>query len=81
MSYETAIICEATPVVSEDTWMVEDCTGYFDLQPTGNGKTGRLMESIDDQYGWEHVVFLTADELRGLAKVALNIANTLESEE
>ena len=66
----------AEPIVSEDTWTVEDCTieGYnagFDLRPTGG---------FDDEYGRVYGVFLTADELRGLAKVALNIADSLESE-
>lgn len=82
---EAEIIREATPVVSEDTWTVEDCTieGYnagFDLRPTGNGKTAWLTGGFDDEYGRVYGVFLTADELRGLAKVALNIADSLESE-
>ena len=75
----------AEPIVSEDTWTVEDCTieGYnagFDLRPTGIGKTAWLTGGFDDEYGRVYGVFLTADELRGLAKVALNIADSLESE-
>ena len=75
----------AEPIVSEDTWTVEDCTieGYnagFDLRPTGNGKTAWLTGGFDDEYGRVYGVFLTAVELRGLAKVALNIADSLESE-
>lgn len=77
---EAEIIREATPVVSEDTWTVEDCAGCFDLRPTGNGKTAWLTGGFDDEYGRVYGVFLTADELRGLAKVALNIADSLESE-
>ena len=70
----------AEPIVSEDTWTVEDCAGCFDLRPTGNGKTAWLTGGFDDEYGRVYGVFLTADELRGLAKVALNIADSLESE-
>ena len=52
---------------------VEDCTGGFDLRPTGNGKTGWLTGGFADEYGRVYGVFLTADELRELAKVALHI--------
>ena len=75
----------AEPIVSEDTWTVEVCTiaaynAWFDLRPTGHGNTAWLTGGFDDEYGRVYGVFLTADELRGLAKVALNIADSLESE-
>ena len=69
-------------VVSENTWTVKYSDSYadFHLRPTGNGLTAWLTGgfAID---GGAFGVYLSANELRELAKVALNIAASLDENE